>query len=115
MVWGCFSWFRLGPLVPVKRNLKATGYNDILDDSNFVSTVCGLIYEWTLQMFWWYRYTEPACFGVLRCCNTLALNHRGFIAMVRSVLWLCISFDVVYGRRLVPVKNNTRQVYQIKE
>ena len=33
MVCGCFSWFGPGPLVPVKGNLSATAYNDIVDYS----------------------------------------------------------------------------------
>jgi hypothetical protein len=33
MVWGWFSWFGLGSLVPVKGNLDSTAYNEILFDS----------------------------------------------------------------------------------
>ncbi|MCI4383874.1 hypothetical protein PGIGA_G00031770 [Pangasianodon gigas] len=33
MVWGCFSGVGLGPLVPVKGTLNASGYQNILDNS----------------------------------------------------------------------------------
>ncbi|GFU88209.1 QLQ domain-containing protein [Trichonephila clavipes] len=32
MVWGCFSWFYLGPLVPVIGNMNSEMYVDILDN-----------------------------------------------------------------------------------
>ncbi|GFX61140.1 QLQ domain-containing protein [Trichonephila clavipes] len=33
MVWGCFSWFGLGPLVPVIGNMNSEMYVDILDNA----------------------------------------------------------------------------------
>ena len=33
MVWGCLTWFGLGSLVSVNRNVHSTFYNDILEDS----------------------------------------------------------------------------------
>ncbi|GFT56213.1 transposable element Tc1 transposase [Trichonephila clavipes] len=33
MVWGYFSWFRLGPLVPVIKNMNSEMYVDILDNT----------------------------------------------------------------------------------
>ncbi|MBJ5464094.1 transposase, partial [Salmonella enterica subsp. enterica serovar Derby] len=32
MLWGCFSWFGLGPLVPVVGNMNSAMYVDILDN-----------------------------------------------------------------------------------
>ena len=33
MVWGCFSWFGLGPLVHVIGNMSSEMYGDILDNA----------------------------------------------------------------------------------
>lgn len=33
MVWGCFSWEGLGPLIKIRSTLCADGYKDILDNS----------------------------------------------------------------------------------
>ena len=33
MMWGCFSWFGLGPLVPVVESMNSEMYVDILDNA----------------------------------------------------------------------------------
>ncbi len=32
-IWGCFSGVEMGPLLPVKGNLNALAYQDILDNA----------------------------------------------------------------------------------
>lgn len=52
----CFSWFGLGPIVPVKRSYNATLYNDILSNRFFQRCVNSL-----LKALLRFNLTLPLC------------------------------------------------------
>ncbi|GFW79519.1 QLQ domain-containing protein [Trichonephila clavipes] len=62
MVWGYFSWFGLGPLVPVIGNMNSEMYVDILDNA-------------ALPTLWQYFGGEEGPFSPSRI--TAPFTHRG--------------------------------------
>ncbi|GFU18434.1 transposable element Tcb2 transposase [Trichonephila clavipes] len=83
MVWGCFSWFGLGPLVPVIRNMSSEIYVDILDNA-------------ALPTVWQYFGEGPFLFQQDNCSiHTLRLAQTWFDEMgVQKLDWLSQSPDL---------------------
>ncbi|GFW02252.1 transposable element Tcb1 transposase [Trichonephila clavipes] len=76
MVWRCFSWFGLGPLVPVFGNINSEMYVDILDNA-------------ALPTLWQYFEEGPFLFQQDNCSiHTSRLAQTSFDEMgVQKLDW----------------------------
>ncbi|GFU80349.1 transposable element Tc1 transposase [Trichonephila clavipes] len=83
MVWGCFSWFGLGPLVPVIGNINSEIYVNILDNA-------------ALPILWQYFGEGPFLFQQDNCSiHTSRLAQTWFDEMgVQKLDWPSQSLDL---------------------
>ncbi|GFW42374.1 transposable element Tcb1 transposase [Trichonephila clavipes] len=83
IVWGCFSWFDLGPLVPVMGNMNSEMYVGILDNT-------------ALPTLWQYLGEGPSLFQKVNCSiHTSRLAKTRFDEMgVQKLDWPSQSLNL---------------------
>ncbi len=75
MVWGIFSWYTLGPLVPIEHCLNATAYLSIVADHvrPFITTV--------------YPSSDVTSSSIMHHVTKLKSSQTGFLNMTMSSLY----------------------------
>ncbi len=77
MVWGIFSWYTLGPLVPIDHRLNSTAYPSIVSDHD------PSLYDYSVLIFWWLIQQDNAPCHKAQIISDWFLEHDNEFTLLK--------------------------------